>query len=243
MPDISFNGEWHRRGGAAMATVPFEFECDRAAGFVMDPNEHKCVGYVTRLGGFGLTSSLAADLKVSLPFSGSIPTYTGLQPAHVAGPVPAMTANVVGVMEKFTWSGGVGDPFEIDFWCSQENAFQIKALQQTTLKSTIVDPLGWWIGDYDQEAKMWYEKSFPLGTSGIVAGTIANKENPELNVDLKGTFAKDGIDVLVYKISMKVVPGANKEYAIRMANSSAKPVSKQWGLVIGTLSSGQYKNA
>jgi hypothetical protein len=152
------------------------------------------------------------------------------------------TVKVVGVLEKFTWAGGVGDPLEFDFWVSQENAFQIKALQQTTLKSTIIDPVGWWIADYDQETKQWYEKSYPLG-SGHLTGTVANKENPELNVDLKGEPVKDGIEVMVYKVSMKVVPGANKEYAIHMANSSTKPVSKQWGLIIGTLSSAQYKNA
>lgn len=224
-----------------MTTVPFEFECDRASGFMMDPNDHKCVGYITDLHGFGMSVPFAKDLTVTLPFNNAAPTYRGVASALPSSPTQ-MTIKVVGVIEKFTWDGSVGGALEIDFWASQENAFQIKALQQTTLKSTIVDPLGWWITDYDQETKQWYEKSYPLG-SGTVTGTVANKENPELNVDTKGIQAKDGIDVLVYKISMKVVPGANKEYAIHMANASNKPVAKQWGLVIGTLSSAQYKNA
>ena len=54
---------------------------------------------------------------------------------------------------------------------SQENAIQIKSLQPTTLKSTMVSKLAWWIGDYDQETKAWYEKSFPMSPSTI-SGTI-----------------------------------------------------------------------
>jgi hypothetical protein len=76
-----------------------------------------------------------------------------------------------------------------------------------------------------------------------VTGTVANKENPELNIDLKGEPVKPGSDVLAYKVSLKVVPGANKEYAIHVANSSAQKVSKQWGLIVGKLSAAQYENA
>ena len=224
-----------------MATVPFIFECDKASGFVMDPNDHRRVGYITDFHGLGMTTPLAKDLAIFFPHTNQAPVYQGIPPVQpsVSG---LNTAHVVGVLEKFEWDGSVGGALKFDFWVSQENAFQIKALQQATLKTTRIDSLGWWILDYDQETKQWYEQSYP-NSSKTVSGQLLNRENPELNVDLTPVPAKDGIDVMVYKISLGVAPGANQQYALSVANSSTKPVSKQWGLIIGTLSSTQYKNA
>jgi hypothetical protein len=61
--------------------------------------------------------------------------------------------------------------------------------------------------------------------------------NPELNVDLTPVAAKDGIDVMVYKISLSVVPGANLTYQLVFSNSSRQKAVKAWGLVVGTLAS------
>lgn len=224
-----------------MATVPYEFECDKSSGFVMDPNEHKCVGYITALRGLGMNKPLAQDLRVSLPYNNPAPTYKPLVSGTSFDPVHH-TVQVVGVLEKFTWAGGVGDPIEIDFWTSQENAFQIKALQQTTLKDTRIESFGFWIADYDQESRQWYEKAYPLG-SGQLTGVVSNRENPELNVDLRGAPAKDGIDVMVYRISLKLAPGANQQYALSFANSSSQHVAKPWGLVVGSLAAKPYEGS
>jgi hypothetical protein len=43
--------------------------------------------------------------------------------------------------------------------------------------------MGWWIADYDQEAKQWFEQSYPVGEPAI-KGLIAGKDNPEFSVDL-----------------------------------------------------------
>jgi hypothetical protein len=48
-----------------MATVPYELDCDMSSGFVIDPNGHKRVGWVTALNGFGLPADgLKADMTV-----------------------------------------------------------------------------------------------------------------------------------------------------------------------------------
>jgi hypothetical protein len=202
----------------------------------MDPNVHHCVGYLTYFDGLGMSVPLAQDIAVSVPYNGPAPHYEAIFPTN------QNTVHVVGVLEKFAWAGGVGDALEFDFWVSQENATRLKTLQQTTLKSTIIDPVGWWIADYDQETKQWYEKSFTQN-SKVVTGIVANRDNPELNVDLTPVPAKDGIDVMVYKVSMAVVPGANQQYALSFANSSTQHVVKSWGLVVGTLSSAEYKGS
>ena len=117
-----------------MATVPVVFECSVSSGFLMDPDEHQRIGWVTKLDGFGLpTGGLRADLQVSDPLA-----------AGNGGP---LAVPVAGVIEKFSWAGGTGDPLQLDFYVSQENAFQVKALQQATLKSTAVKVLDFLIAD------------------------------------------------------------------------------------------------
>ena len=217
-----------------MATVPFVYECNKEAGFVMDPNEQKRIGYITALNGFKLAATLPADLQVSVPFnSGANPTFSGLQYTPKSDTIPVGVAKVVGVIEKFEWNGGIGDPIKLEFYVSQENATQIKALQQQSLQTTKVDALAWWLADYDQEVKKWFEQAYPIG--GSITGIITGKENPELDVDLNPVPVKDGIDVNVYKVTMAVVPAANKQYTLHFANSDQKKVIKAWGLVVGTL--------
>jgi len=209
-----------------MATIPFSYECVREAGFLPNPNQHNRVGYVTALNGFGIRTAFTPDLAVHSP----IPN-----PAHIKINPIGGKLNVVGVIEKFEWNGGVGDFISLDFWVSQQTATQLKAAQQQALRSTAVNQLGWWIADYDQETKAWYEQAYPGTSSGLIAGIVGPKDNPELNIDLSPVPAKDGIDVLVYKISIQVAPGASQSAQLRFSPTAGNSVFKQWGLVVGAL--------
>jgi len=217
-----------------MASIAFELACDKSSAFVMDPNEHKRYGYVTAFNGVGLAAAFPTDLVVSVPYNNQ--TAPVNLPGYVAATetVPTPTCKVVGVIERFNWAGGVGDAIEIDFYVSQENAVQIKTLQQSVLKTTTVNALQWWIADYDQERKLWFEAAYPL-TPRIITGIITGKENPNLDADLTPVVVKDGIDVNVYMIKVKVAPAANQAYQLQFQNSAYKPLVKQWGLQVGTL--------
>jgi hypothetical protein len=200
-----------------MTTVPFSFECNVASGFVMDPNAHPRVGYVTSFDGLGLPAGgLKADLTVTRPVAGD-------------------TVTVAGVLAKFSWAGGVGDVIQLDFYVSLENAAQLKALQQTTLKTAAVKQFGWWIADYDQETRTWFEQAYPQSPP---AGIIVGKNNPALNVGLNPVKVKDGIDVSVYEVNIQVTPPANQQYALHFADSPTQKVVKSWGLVVGTAATG-----
>jgi hypothetical protein len=169
--------------------------------------------------------------------SGPAYGYPGVSIEKPAGATGTGTAHVVGIIEKFSWAGAVGDAIHIEFWCSRENATQIKLLQQLTLKSTVIKQLSWWIADYDQETKLWFEASSPKAPAAVT-GTIAGGDAPMLNVDLAGAPVKDGIDVMVYKVAVSVVPAANQAHTLMFANSEKKPTVKAWGLVVGTLAAG-----
>jgi hypothetical protein len=133
---------------------------------------------------------------------------------------------VVGVLAKISWNGGARDPLVLDFCLSQENAFQVKTLQQTTLKNTSVKAVNFAVVDYDQETKTWFTAFAPVhALSGIIAG----KENPELDVDPTSTPVKDGIEVTVYPVRLSVAPAGSGVYALNLATSSSRPVVKSWG--------------
>jgi hypothetical protein len=225
--------------GASVTSVPFEFDCVREAGFAMDPNQPQRFGYVLAFDGLGIEGSPAfkPDVQVSVPFNSDGPAYRypGISIAKTASATGVGAASVIGIVEKFTWGGGVGDAVHLNFWCSQVNANQINSLQQRALKNTTIDKLGWWIADYDAETKSWYEASYPQDPTTI-AGTIAGGDNPLLDVDLAGAPVKDGVDIMVYKVSISVAPAANEAYALMFANSVNKPTAKAWGLQVGTLS-------
>jgi hypothetical protein len=195
-----------------MATVPFDYDCDMSYAFVPDPNKQERVGYVTAFA--GLAQALKADLTVT-------------------NPLTRATTPVVGVIAQFEWAGAVGDPLKIDMYVSQENAAQLKVLQQQALKTTKVTALNFSIINYDQETKQWFTQAAPQNPplSGIVPGG----QNPELNVDLTPVPVKEGIEVNVYQVSVQIAPGANQAYTLTFANSSTKPVVKAWGLVTGSL--------
>jgi hypothetical protein len=94
--------------------------------------------------------------------------------------------------------------------------------------------MGWWIADYDQEAKQWFEQSYPVGEPAI-KGLIAGKDNPEFSVDLSPVAVKDWIEINVYKVSISVVPASNQQYPLEFASSAENPIVKSWGLIVGTL--------
>jgi hypothetical protein len=227
-----------------MATVSYTYECDKSYAIINNPNEHKRFGYVTWFDGCGLAVPLKTDITCFVPFNNpgigtsiQLPKFKPGDPKATQG--TNATVQVVGPIEHFEWDGGVGGLIKCDFYMSQENAVQLKAVQQAVLKTTTVNGFGFWVGDYDQEQKLWYEQAFPIGKA--ISGIVGPKDNPELNVDLTPIPAADGIDVFIYKVSISIAPAANLQYALQFANSSSTPTVKQWGLVVGTLAAAQMK--
>src|ERR1700722_12624544 len=171
----------NRWGGHIMATIPFNYACNFTAGFEQDPNEHERVGYVTAFAGLGLTQALKADLTIINPQTEGQMT-------------------VVGVIEQFEWNGGVADPLQFQLYISQENAAQLKTLQETILKTTTVSALNYLILDYDQEVKRWFTQAAPAQPP--LTGIVAGGSNPELNVDMTPVPVEGGLEVNVFKVTV-----------------------------------------
>jgi len=225
-----------------MANIAYEYACNKEHALLPDPNQHTMVGWVLALQGFSLTQVIKFknDITCWVPYNNPQLQYGGATSlGKLAGQTDKVMGkmSVVGVIEQFSWNGGVGDPLVCDFWVSQFNASHLKTAQQATLTSTRVQQFAWWIIDHDPESKKWYEKSFPIGPQWVT-GHVVPKDNPDLDVNLIGESFKDGIEAYGYKIHMQLGPAADQQYQLQFANSATLSAVKNWGMIIGELASG-----
>jgi hypothetical protein len=215
-----------------MPTESIAWELDPHAGFQPQPNTQNRIGYVTTLTGFN-EAVLKADLQVFVPYDGATIAYTGMHPApNPASPSGRQIVTVVGVLEHFEWDGSVGGQLKIDFWCSQENATQLKTAQQSTLTTTRINQLGWWICNFDQATKVWYEQSYPAG--GHITGSVTAKPGPDLDpVVLSPEPATFGNKQL-YHVLLPVTPAAADVQSLIIASSPTMKTTRPWGIQVGT---------
>jgi len=236
-----------------------ELDCDRNAAFNMDPKKAEArIGYVLAMEGFGVqspkNSGLARDLRLATPYNSStnpnfkgvlnLPVPPALYPVGIA-PDPASVQHafrqpmisVVGVISKFVWKGGVCDPVIVEFYCSQENALLMRQRQNISLPHTKITRMVWWIVNFDQETKRWYEQCYPAKADGIL-GHITGRNKPMLDVRLVPEKVSDQSDLNVYYCKIGLVPqGVDVFKIVVAASSKSNNVVKQWGVQIGDGSS------
>lgn len=211
----------------------FNLSCDWKSGFVMDPLKKQRVGYLTKLEGI-VDLKPTPDITVFSPFNEE-PSFKGLvKSAGTASASSIMKVDVVGVIDNLSWGGGVGDPICISAYVSQQTAQQIQVKQQATLKSTAVSSLVWWIGNYDEEMKKWFEEAHPIADTGITGQINAQGSDVRLAVANEPTKVASNIDVNVFSLYFEVVPAADATYDLHFATSNTMKFVKAWGLKIGT---------
>jgi len=214
----------------------FDYDCDRTAAFVPHPQEQKRAGYLVNLVGMKKQLSLKQDLTVYVPYNetGTL-AYQGVTLTKDTSPNASRMyrTNVVGVIEKFTWRGGICDAITIDFFVSQENAVKIKSIVQAALRSTQVTTLAWWICAYDDETKLWFEQAYPDPAKKGVTGHINGRTKPILEAHLTPTKVGDNIDTNVYRAKISIVPIGEGTFNMCFAASPGKPVIRSWGVNLG----------
>jgi len=211
----------------------FAFTCNTADSFLPGPNSYTPRGYVTSFALAAQGTPYKPDITVTLP-PPVTPPYPGL--TRVTGADGQSEATVVGIIETFHWNGGVGDPIQVDFLVSQETAVQIRTLQATGLHNLNVASFGYYIENYDPQARTWYSEAFPVNPTNL-QGVISGASNPLLNVSLQGQPVKAGVDISVYKVSIGFLPQATHTSTLYFATSATLRLDKAWGLTVGSLAS------
>lgn len=210
--------------------MSLEFNCDWRSGFVMNPQQKNRVGYLVDFQGLNMGDFLKQDIDVFTPYNNSEVAYGEVDIDSDRG-----TVTTTGVIENFSWGGAVGDPLCISAYISAENAEVLAGKMKTTLDTTIVSDLAWWIVNYDEENKIWYEEAFPLDPTVVSAMLNApGGSNIRLSVNPEPTKVAPTIDVNVYGLYFEIIPAANATFSFHFATSSKTKFVKNFGLKVGT---------
>lgn len=210
--------------------MPFELTCDWKSGFVMNPERKQRVGYLIYFEGLNMGEYLKPDIDVYTPYNSSEANYGEVELDQDNNKITC-----VGVLDSFSWGGGVGDALGMSAYISAENAEVLSAKLKTTLDTNIVSQLAWWIVNFDEENKVWYEEAFPLEPTDV-QGQINAPPGGEmrLHVASEATKVAPNIDVNVYNMYVEVIPAANATFNFHFATSMKTKYVKNWGLKIGT---------
>lgn len=211
--------------------MSYSFACNWQAGVIMDPANKHPVGYLTEFDGIGLPAALTKDLNVKCPYNNpTVPAYQGLglsvSPPVVEDPI---VLSVVAAIQTVSWGGGVGDAFSFSCYMSQENALQLKTLQQQTLRTPNISSIGWWLTNYDPEPKIWFEELYPKSPAYTNAKLNGVGNNVRLNVNLVGVQVGPTAGNYLYNVTFEIVPAAYVATTIHIASSSSQQIERSWG--------------
>jgi len=201
-----------------------QFPCDYKAGFIMDPQRKQRVGYLTAFTGLGSqVGALAQDLEVWSPYQGS-PSYPGVA-------IAAEKVKAVGIIESVEYGGGVGDAYCFHVRISGNNKQKLAAAMKNTFDKTSIDVLKFWIGNFDEEEKGWYEELYPKADD--MKGML-NAQGGDLKIRLgeEGVKVHTNVDVKVFDWYFEIVPAANILTDIHFGFGVKKSAVKHWGLNI-----------
>jgi hypothetical protein len=223
--------------------MAIDLPCDWKSAFVMDPTKKQRCGYLTAFNGLDLNNEPVADkdeykVRVFTPYNAPSKAYELVNIEDIDG---AKALNCIGVIDSFSFGGGVGDPLCISAYVSTEFANQLKAKQKASLTTTVIKKLGWWVCNYDVEEKAWFEEAFPRGSTdkggGFVAGQLNAKGGKDVALQIaeEGTKISSTLDIQVFHIYFEVVPGSDATYALNFAQAKTKPFVKGWGLQVGNI--------
>ncbi len=223
--------------------MAIELSCDWKSGFVMDPTKKQRCGYLMAFNGLGLNQepdkeSDAFKIRVFTPYNAADLEYSQVAVDDLDG---QKVLNCVGIIESFSFAGGVGDPICISAYVSSEFANQLKAKQKASLETTVIKKLGWWVVNYDVDDKSWFEEAFPKGNTdsgdGFVMGQLnaSGGKDVRLSIADAPTLIAPNLDVQVFNIYFEIVPASDTTYALAFRQGKTKAFVKGWGLQVGSV--------
>ena len=204
------------------------YSCDWKSGFVFDPSNKGRVGYLIDLEGLDMDGYLKQDIEVFHPFQGEA-GYSG----GAGGDEPTLTC--AGVIDSFSFGGGVGDPLCISAYISAENAEMLQGKLKSTLTTNKITKLAWWIVDFDEENKAWFEECYPKDPEEVDGqlNAVAGGGNA-ITIATTATKIAPTLDLNVYNLYFEVVPAASSTFTFHLATSSKTKAVRNWGLKVGT---------
>ena len=89
--------------------------------------------------------------------------------------------------------------------------------------------LAWYIIDFDNEAKLWYEAAFLKSPKQASANVDSSGGELQLFIDNAATAINDTLDIGVYALEIQSVPADNKKATLEFATGPRRRLVKRWG--------------
>ena len=192
------------------------FDCDWKFGLNLRASNKGTVGYLLEFNGLG-GLNLKKDIEVWNP-------YDAAGQKVVTGP----KIKCIGLMEWFRFEGGDNDPVRMKFYVSKPMGAEVRAKLAKPLTNTKLK-LAWYIIDFDEDAKLWYEAAFVKSPKQAEANIDSAGGNLQIFVDNEPDKASDSLDINVYPFEFQVVPADKKNAKLEFATGPTQRLVKQWG--------------
>ncbi len=214
--------------------MSYSFPCNWQAAIIMDPVKPHQIGYLTEFNGIGLPAPLVQDLTVQCPYNNATPpAYKALGFTQPVKPGP-LTGSIVAALQSVSWGGGVGDVFSFSCYMSEQNAVQLKTLQEQPLRTTNIFTIGWWVTNFDTQPKLWFEELYPKSPANPRAKINVVGGNVRLNVSLLPAPVAPNSHMYLYNVTFEIAPSPDIQTIIHVATSSSQQFERSWGQDLGT---------
>lgn len=194
----------------------FEYQCNWRLAFNLKGGQKGAVGYLLALSGLG-GLRLRKDIRVWNPFDGP-----GQQAAY-RGP----HVDCIGLLETFYFQGGENDPVRLTGYVSKATAADLRSQMARPL-ATIKLKLSWYIVDFDNEAKAWFEVAFIQDSAGAAASLSSADGKLQLFIANTPEKISEELDVPVYRFELEVLPSDESSANLEFASGPKQKLVRKW---------------
>lgn len=192
-----------------------DFNCDWRFGINISSSLKASVGYLLDWSGCG-GLNLKKDIEVWNPCDKAARTV-----------VTDSTVKCIGLIESFKFEGGENDPIRIVAYLSKGMAAEVRAKLANPLRNTQLK-LGWYIIDYDEELKRWYEAAYCKSPTKADANIDSSDGELQIFVANEATRVNETLDINVFKFEFQVVPADGKTTQLEFATGPQRRLVKKW---------------
>lgn len=193
-----------------------DLTCDWRFGANITSTEKGRVGYLFTWSGLG-GLNLAKDIEVWNPYSTAGQT-------QASGP----RVQCIGLIERLQFNGDEGDPIRIRAMVSRGTATNIRSRIARPVTNTKVK-FAWYIVDFDEEDKLWYELSYVKSPSTGAEGALDSMGGElQIFIDKEGTALSPTLDIRVFGFEFQMVPAEGKTSTLEFATGSKRRMVKSW---------------
>lgn len=194
----------------------FDFDCSWRSAFNLRGNGTGCFGYLMVCNGLG-GLRLSKDIEVPNPYNAP-----GQQTSQRT---PQLAC--IGMIESFRYAGGTNDPIRIVSYLSKPSASNVRARLGQPLTNLRLK-LAWYIIDFDDDSKTWYEAAFVKEAAGADACLSSAHGSLQIGIDPKPEPIDDALDVGVFRFELEVLPLKESSTHLEFAAGPTLKMVRDW---------------